>query len=352
MALNTLQHIRTKVRRLTRSVSPAQLSDNDLDDYINTFVLYDFPEHLRLNALRKQFTFVTNPYQDTYTTNRDGVANVVANPLYDFNNRYITVHPPFYVAGTEVQFSQNREQFFGNYPLTNNLLQIGTGDGISTVFTGTLPSLGGAGILQRQVLFNSIDTNGQAVSLVDTPVVDPVTGYTMMSGNLYAPGLVPTIPPTVLDAANTINYRTGAYTLLFAAPPEASAPIYCQYTPHILSRPKSILFYGDEFVLRPIPDQAYRVNFDVFVRPTELLSAVQRPELDEWWQYVAYGAAKKVFEDRGDSDGVTMIMPEFKKQESLCLRRTLVQQSNERTATIYSQQTEFGSGNYWSGGPF
>ena len=40
-----LQTIRTKVRRLTRSLSPAQLTDAQIDEYINTFVLYDFPEH-------------------------------------------------------------------------------------------------------------------------------------------------------------------------------------------------------------------------------------------------------------------------------------------------------------------
>ena len=38
---STLQTIRTKVRRLTRTPSTAQLSDDDLDQYINTFVVYD-----------------------------------------------------------------------------------------------------------------------------------------------------------------------------------------------------------------------------------------------------------------------------------------------------------------------
>ncbi len=61
------------------------------------------------------------------------------------------------------------------------------------------------------------------------------------------------------------------------------------------------------------------------------------PQLNEWWQYIAYGAAKKIFEDRMDTDSVQQIMAEYKKQEALCLRRTLVQYSNERTATIYTE---------------
>ena len=65
---NTLQTIQQKVRRLTRTPSTAQLSDDDINQYINTFVVYDFPEHLRMFNLRTQFTFYANPYQDVYPT--------------------------------------------------------------------------------------------------------------------------------------------------------------------------------------------------------------------------------------------------------------------------------------------
>ena len=65
---NTLEAIQIKVRRLTRSPSTAQLSDDDLNNYINTFVVYDFPEQLRMFNLRTTFTFVCNAYQDTYYT--------------------------------------------------------------------------------------------------------------------------------------------------------------------------------------------------------------------------------------------------------------------------------------------
>ena len=75
------------------------------------------------------------------------------------------------------------------------------------------------------------------------------------------------------------------------------------------------------------------------------------PELEEWWQYIAYGAAKKVFEDRMDLESVQSIMPEFKKQEMLCQRRTIVQNTNERTSTIYTEQTGVTSGGWgWGSG--
>jgi hypothetical protein len=46
-----------------------------------------------------------------------------------------------------------------------------------------------------------------------------------------------------------------------------------------------------------------------------------------------------------------LITPEFQKQQNLCNRRTLVQYTNERPATIYTQQTDGTNGyNGWGGG--
>jgi hypothetical protein len=128
-----------------------------------------------------------------------------------------------------------------------------------------------------------------------------------------------------------------------------------QCVPVVTALPQALLYYDNTFFLRPVPDQPYNINFEAYIRPTFLMETTDNPQLNEWWQYIAYGAAKKIFEDRMDMDSVQMIMPEYKKQETLCLRRTLVQLSNERTGTIYTEQTSFGPGNGqwgWGGGPF
>lgn len=354
--LSTLTQIQDKVRRLTRSPSSAQLSSTDLNNYINTFVLYDFPEQLRTFRLRTQFTFFCNPYQDTYITDESLPIN---NPLYNFSNKYTTVHPPLYIAGYNSFYSQSREQFFGIYPLTNSITLQANGNGVTTTFSGTITNLQGSipapgvtqqtALLQNNVLFSSLDTNLGGLAMIDVPVIDPATGNTTVNGNLYVPGSQPTTPPTVITPNNTINYATGVYTVTFATPPGANEPINAQTVPQIIALPQAMLFYENKFTLRPVPDQPYRINFEVYVRPTELLASNQSPELAEWWQYIAYGAAKKVFEDRQDLESVQLIMPEFKTQERLCLRRTLVQQTNERTATIYTEQTGWGAGAYGSG---
>lgn len=365
---NTLAAIQIKVRRLTRSPSIAQLTDDDLNNYINTFVVYDFPEHLRTFNLRGQFSFYTNPYQDEYPTDIASFVGVVSNPLYNFQNLYISVHDPVYIAGYQSFYSQNREQFYGIYPLVNSIASIGpAGDGITVTFSGVINSsqaIVGPGlvqqvsILQNNVLFSSVSPTGEGLALVDVPLTDPVTGNKAPIGNLYVPNALPTTPPlypTNILANNNIDYSTGKFTITFPAPPRTGQVINSQTVPQVLTLPQALLYYNNKFVVRPVPDQPYKVNFEVFARPVFLMATNQSPQLEEWWQYIAYGAAKKILEDRMDLDSVALILPEYKKQEALCLRRSLVQWTNERTASIYSEQTYFGPGGGgwgWGGGPF
>jgi len=55
-----------------------------------------------------------------------------------------------------------------------------------------------------------------------------------------------------------------------------------------------------------------------------------------------------------DTESVQTIMPEFKKQEALINRRTIVQQTEQRTATIYTENTAgmYGPGWWYGGGNF
>ncbi len=369
----TLTQIQTKVRRLTRNPTLLQLSNEELNNYINTFLVYDFPEHLRTFNLRTPFTFYTNPGQDVYNTDVLSFAGNTSNLLYNFQNLYLTVHPPVYIAGFQALYSQNREQFFGIYPKVNNILQTGlVGDGTPGPYTGVIntqqtlqpPIINNQllGLLQNQVLFSTEASPGAGevvgLSMVDIPVVDPATGYKLNYGNLYDPNgqfYKPALvnPPTTIDLNNNINYLTGVFTVTFSQNVIVGVPIVGQTVPTNLTLPQSILFYNNEFTVRPVPDQAYRVEFEVYQRPTALLETGQVPELEEYWQYIAYGAAKKIFEDRMDLDSVQMIMPEFKQQERLVLRRTIVQNTNERTATIFTES--MGNNGGWNGyanGPF
>lgn len=346
---STLAQIKTKVRRLTASLSTSQLTDNDLNQYINTFVLYDFPEHLRLFNLKTTLTFFTEPFIDTYETNTTDTTS----PLYNFKNRYITVNPPAYIAGYQALWSQSKDQFFGIYPMINSIQSIGTaGDGVTTAFSGNIntnqPTVVGSAqgslILQNNVLFSSVDASGNSLALIDYPIAgSPLIGAL---GTIGTPQVLP-------SPYGQINYGTGDFSLVFPSAPASGIPINSQTVLVQPSVPQSILFYDTKFVMRPVPDQAYRVTIEAFMRPTELLSSTQQPELAEFSQFISYGAAIKVFQDRRDLENVEKIMPEFRNQMKLINRRTIVQQTNQRTGTIYTEQIgasgAFGGG-WFSGG--
>jgi hypothetical protein len=314
MANSTLAAIRTKVRRLTRSPSTSQISDADIDEYVNTFCLYDFPEHLRLSTLRKTLVFYTQPYIDTYSTSLNP-----ADPLYDFKNRVMAVYKPMYVAGNEVFFSQSREELYGIYPLNQTIRLAGSGNGILKHFTGVLAD---TPCLRNNVVFTSIDANNNGLQLHDD-------GNGLLIGN----------------GNGIVNYITGVYVLDYTIPPAVGQNIKSQVLYYQPSRPAAMCYFNTSFIFRPVPDQVYQVNVEVDVRPTELITAGTSPELQQWWQWIAYGAAKKIFEDRMDLESVQSIMPEFKKQENLVLRTTIVNQSKQRVSTIYTDQ--YMSGHQW-----
>jgi hypothetical protein len=329
LTLSTLGVIRTKVRRLTRNPSPSQLTDADIDAYVNTFVLYDFPEHLRLFSLRRTFSFYTKPYVDLYST----VTAPTTDPMYNFKNRFTSVHKQIAIAGYPIMLSESREQFYGIYPKTASIAQIGQGNGVTVNFNGTLAKVP---VLRGSVLFSAVDVNNGGLSVVDIPL--PLSSL----GQLVVPDSNVVI--------GGIDYVSGLYSFTFPLAPDVGTTVYSQTVPVTVSRPQAILYYNDEFIVRPVPDQPYKVEMEVYVRPTELLATAQTPDISEWWQYIAYGAAKKVFEDRQDMESVQMIMPEFRTQQSLVLRRTIMNMSNERTSTIYTEQVDMSSGlSGWGG---
>lgn len=353
---STLADIRTKVRRITGRPSSAQISDQEIDNYINTFYRFDMPEHLRLESLRYNYQFVTS-------------ANV---PAYDFpRDLYLTAMPPVFIAGYQSYMTQSRENFFRVNPELNFLQQsVYTGDGtdgsggtytgqslINTpICQGFKPNPPGAyssstvtDIAAKYLNWNVL------VSALGTP--DAISGIAPSisliddgQGNLFDPSDTSTLP---VNARGTINYSTGAITItdFIAAIPSGNA-INVQYVPYVASRPQSVVFYQDQILVYPIPDQAYTVSFESYKYPTALANSNEDPQLQEWWQMLAYGAADKIFADNGDFENLTKFRPLLQEQMRLCQRRTIVQYTSERTSTIYTEQCgpgQFPFGNLFGG---
>lgn len=359
---NTLNDIITKVRKITARLSATQISNVEIVKYINTFYVYDMSEHLKMESLRYNYEFLT-------TANR---------PVYDLpTDSYLTAMPPVYIGGYQSYMTQSRENFFRINPGLNFLqTQIYTGTGAIGPYVGQFctntpitpgfkPNPPGAYssslIATNDIAAKFLNWN-VLVSALGAP--DPVSGITPSislvddgQGNLFDVNDASTNP---LLRRGTINYITGALDITnFIAVIPAGNPINVQYIPYVASRPQSVVFFQDQFIVYPIPDQAYTVSFEVYKYPASFFvdalgnfNGTLAPQLTEWWQLLAYGAADKIFADNADFENMQKFRPLLDEQMNLVLRRTIVQQTSERTTTIYTEQSGqagYGFGNLFGG---
>ena len=365
-APGTLVDIRNKFRRITGRPNPAQISDLQIDQYINTYYLYDLSEQLRLESFRVNYQFMTNANQ----------------PVYDFPKElYLTNMPPIYVGGYQSYLTQSRENFFRINPQLNLLQQqVATGNGTTGIYnfgvtntpvmpgfkrnppgaymttpTGPITSAP-ASVINWNVVVSALDVNGQSMTLVDDGGCQ-ATGVHANTGLLFWSDALDT---DLGSAHGIINYITGRITQVsFPRLVPAGNPINAQYIPYVASRPQTACFYQDQIILYPVPDQAYTVSFEAFKYPTAFLSNVdappnpaQYPQLQELWQLLAFGASDKIFADNGDLESLNKFRPLLEEQLKLVQRRTIVQYTSERAATIYTEQSglpQYPFGNLFGG---
>lgn len=315
---STLTNIIRKVRRIISSASSSQITDADITHYINDFVLYGFPEDIKLFNLKKTLTFYTSKNIDIYETNLTDPNE----PLYNFYNRYTFCGEPIYVNGIRSVFMQDRSQFYALYPSIMSTNTIGTGDGITTNFTGILSSVP---VMRNNVIFSSVDNNGSSLQVWDD-------GNGLLYGDVAFPG--------------TIDYVTGAYNLTFTLAPAVTESVSSKTVYYTASIPRTVLFYDKQFIVRPIPDDVYAINVEVYKRPDELLSTAQMPELAQHWKYIAYGAALEIFADRRDNDSRMEKMQRYQELEQEVRAKATMQLSQQKASTIYDNKSYYGNNNF------
>lgn len=319
MASKLWELIERKVRRLTASPSVNNLSTAELRQYIDTVVQFDFPSALKIWNLHDTYTFYTVANEDQYTID---VKNIHA------------IMQPIYIDGYQSQFFQDRSQFYGLYPEIAFQQTGPDGDGTAGPYDMTLSNVP---VVKRQVTVYAIDTAGVTWTAYDVPqAVDNSVG-----------DLVSSIDET--DVWGTVNYVTGELEVTFPNTIPATESITCKSSGYQASRPCALLFFDNKVILRPIPDTVYRVNFEIFRKPSEILEADDAdndPNLTQWWQYIACKAAQRISEDKQDMETVNNIIPMVQEQESLILYRTATQNGQARTNTIYSSQFQQGWGQF------
>lgn len=302
MANVTLTDLIAKVRKITARPSFNQITDPQITDYINLFYEFDFPQSLRVFDLRTTYSFITQPNIDQYALS-------AAN-----RNLYKSFEPPVYCSGYLMNYFQSRESFYSNYPNLSTTMTFATSTGVAGPYTGTLSQLS---VLRNSILI-SVDGGGGVILTAQD------NGLGTFTGDVVAGG--------------TINYTTGAVSLTFNALIPAGNLITARWAVYQSAQPQSVLFYDNTFTLRPVPDQAYEIETQAFLTPTAYMSTVGTavPLVADYFQALAYGAARKIFIDSLDVDGVSKIQPFLDEQIAFCERKTMMQIKTQRTQTIFS----------------
>jgi len=305
-----LEQIRTKVRRITGRLSENQLTNDDLDLYINDFYVYDFPAHIKTFNLRTILDPIFGADQ----------ALIPNQAIYVFDwNAYTNISPPFYVGGTQIRYFQDTESFFNYFPTNKIRQQLSTGTGIAGPYGGTVTN---TPILQESIFISTIDTGGASLHC-------EANDAGVLQGDVLAGG--------------TINYQTGVVaglTWTVSADPAstgiiaAGETIWVQSTTYVSGKPQAVLFYDGALLFYPVPDIAYEFYCTVNAVPDEL-EAGDQPLVRDWWNLIAFGASLKIFQDTLDLESYEKVKVFFNEALRLVERRTIQQLSTQRVSTIY-----------------
>ena len=218
--------------------------------------------------------------------------------------------------------------------------------------------------LSREVVIGGVDTSGNAISINDDGngtlqllTSNPVTSIPLQNTNPALPGMynVNTGNPglTNYEDIGTVDYVSGQID--FDLPPGISLVEGDLFTVWVsqyqTGRPYNILFWNNEFTIRPVPKLIHKVEVETYLTPVQFMESTDVPILNQWAQYIAYGAAMEILRDRQDMEGVENLKEGFMRQEALVLERQGVEEINTPNQTIFnSSQVNWvngGWGNYW-----
>jgi len=293
MAIWSLSEIRTKVRQVTGRYNPEELSNAQLDEYINKYFQYTFPAELKLERFHTYFDLITVANQQTYT----------------FPSGYVNFEPAGYLNNKLLLWYQDPDTFMENNPENISSQTVGTGDGVTTAFSTSaiqFPLIPGSAVISDSVEYFQ-DTNKEWTTSDVT--IDGSEG-----------------------GVATLNYDTGAVTATFNTAPVSGDSVYFSYIQFQAGEPVAVLMYNNVFKFFPIPDRSYRFKVKAYANSlvtttagttaTEFVNATDRPLLDEWGPCIAYGAARDINSDYGEMDAYRETTALYKEQLGYVLRRT------------------------------
>lgn len=218
--------------------------------------------------------------------------------------------------------------------------------------------------LSQEVVIGGVDTSGNPISIndngngilqyltqnpqVSVPVqnqspANPIPG--MLNLNTRNPGLISPLN------IGTVDYVSGQID--FNLPSGISLAEgtlltiwVSQYQP---GRPYCMLFWNNELIIRPIPKLIHKIEIETYLTPVAFMESTDHPTLNQWSEYIAYGAAMEILRDRQDLEGVENLREGFMRQEALVLERQGIEEIGKPNIQLFNSTQPYSVYGGWGG---
>jgi hypothetical protein len=302
----TLTELRSRIRYLTGKRSTGQLSDNDLDGFINDYYENRFPVEVQPERLKSSVTQATSVDDNGQYT----LSNDIVTLLTDEENSPVTIN------GRRIKVYENRKNFFDQFPkdtgaaycITDPTLAVGStpqnvaysafsyrieqysysadASAVGTALSGDTVPQNTYGAWRLEIDSDgtvSIEAAADNGTGYDTPAA-AVEGIANESSTSAAMGYVTAmntaaggfVPGTTSLSASTV---TETYTDGFNS---------------TRARPDAMLYDRGILYLRPKPDDIYQFESQTITKPTALSAVSDTVAVIDWGPVVAYGTAIEI----------------------------------------------------------
>lgn len=304
MAEWTLVDIREKTRQVSGRLSQSELSNGQVDEYINKYFQFEFPAEVKLNR-----NYVLHTFNTTANTQD-----------YAFPEAFTNFVPAASIDRRDLLFYQDVDKFYAENPENVSRFSTWTGDGATTTFantyTGNVPILPGSVVVDDTVEVFSDEV------LADGVLVSNLGGTN-----------------------GAVNYTTGLISVTFATAPANGQVIQASFIQYRAGIPTSVLMFDNEFRFFPVPDKAYRFRIKAwsltYVKPATGVNkqvfekADDKPLQEEWGPAIAFGAARRIVSDFGEMDRYAELNALYKEQINYILTRTHIDLESSRALPMF-----------------
>jgi len=297
----TLSDIRTKTRQVSGRLSVSELSNSQVDEYINKYFQFEFPAEVKLNRNYTLHTF-----------------NTTANTQeYAFPADYTNFVPAATIDRRSLLFYQDVDKFDQENVLNVSRFSTWTGDGSTVAFSNTYT--------------NNTPMIPGSIVVDDTVEVFSDDGAGVLTGDQGGTG--------------TVDYTTGAIAATFNTAPANGQVIQASFIQYAAGTPVSVLMFDNKFKFFPVPDRAYRFQIKawslLYVKPatgankTSFTLADDKPLEEEWGPAIAFGAARRIASDFGEMDRYAELTGLYKEQINYILTRTHIDLESSRVLPMF-----------------